>query len=95
MAGVVTPPAEGGHHVFTNDPVRIVWVTYSFVQAVVIALTAAGVLADNVSTIITTVMLAAYIGVSELFVRPETVPRQPLEELARAEAASHPPDATA
>lgn len=89
MAGAVTPPS-GGPHVLTNDPVRIVWVTYSFVQAVVIALTAAGVLNDNVSTIITTIMLAAYIAVSELFVRPETVPRQPLEELARAEAAAHP-----
>ena len=84
------PPPDGGHHVLTRDPVRIVWVTYSFVQAAVISLTAVGVLTDRVSTVVTTVMLAGYVAVSELFVRPETVPRQPLEELARASAAATP-----
>jgi len=91
MTAPVPPPeSESGTNVLTRDPVRIVWVCYAFVQGVVIALMAAQVVTERLSAVITGVALAAYVAVSELFVRPETVPREPLADLARAEAAEHP-----
>ena len=69
----------------TRDPVRIVWVTYGLVQAIVTVLLLASAIDEVVGGIITGVALAIYAAVSELFVRTETVPRQPLEDLAYAQ----------
>jgi hypothetical protein len=77
----VSPPPE--HTTFlTRDPVRIVWVVYGLVQAVVIALMAAEWVSPKLSSVVTGVALACYVAVSELFVRKETVPLEPLRDLA-------------
>ncbi len=74
------PPSEPT--VLTNDPVRISWVIYGFIQAVITVLLATDSISTEVAAIITGIALAAYIAVSELFVRRETVPREPLRRLA-------------
>jgi uncharacterized membrane protein YphA (DoxX/SURF4 family) len=79
------PEPPPGTTVMTRDPVRISWIVYGFVQAVITVLLAIGAVSTEVAAVITGIALAAYIAVSELFVRPETVPRAPLEELARRE----------
>jgi hypothetical protein len=79
-------PPVPGPKVFTDDPVRVSWVIYGFVQAVVTVLLLASVISDVVGGIITGVALAGYVAISELFVRPATVPREPLAELAAAQA---------
>ena len=66
----------------TRDPVRWTWVIYGFVQAVITVLLATEAVSTEVAAIITGVALAIYVAISELFVRPETVPRVPLEQLA-------------
>ena len=78
------PPLPAGR--LSRDPVRWTWVIYGFVQAVVTVLLATDVLSTQQGAIITGVALALYIAVSELFTRPETVPRAPLEELAGQQA---------
>ena len=78
------PPEHHTPSVLTRDPVRIVWVTYALIQGVVIALMAADLLHERTSAVVTGIALAFYVAVSELFVRPETVPRHALEELAEA-----------
>lgn len=80
MTSPVAPPEPGG--ALTNDPVRWTWVIYGFVQAVVTVLLAADVLSTSQAAIITGVALALYVAASELYTRPETVPRVPLEQLA-------------
>ena len=77
---VEPPPSIPG--TLTRDPVRWTWVIYGLVQAVVTVLLATEVLTAQQGAIITGVALAIYVAVSELFTRPETVPRVPLEELA-------------
>ena len=77
-------PESGIHRVLSNDPVRWVWVCYGLVQAVMIVLLTADVISERVMAAVTGVALACYVAVSELFVRHETVPRQPLAELAAA-----------
>lgn len=78
------PPSEGGR--FTNDPVRVAYVLVTFIQAVNAALLVGGVVTELVGGIIVAVTTAAYAAVSELFVRPATVPRAPLEALATGES---------
>lgn len=75
-------PNEHASNTLTRDPVRWTWVIYGFVQAVITVLLATGAISTEVGAIITGIALAVYVAVSELFVRPETVPRVPLEELA-------------
>jgi membrane protein YdbS with pleckstrin-like domain len=85
MAAVTpAPPESHGPKVFTNDPVLISWVVFTFVQAVVAVLLLASVIEEVVGGIIVGVIAAAYAAVSQLFVRPATVPREPLAELAAA-----------
>ena len=80
-------PSEPPSHVnvLTRDPVRIVWVIYGLVQAVVIAMMAAEWVAPKTSSVVTGVALACYVAVSELFVRRETVPLEPLRALTESE----------
>jgi Flp pilus assembly pilin Flp len=85
------PLPPGIERQFVNDPVRVAWVVYGFIQAVVTVLMIASVLDEVIGGIITGIVLAGYAAISELFVRPATVPRQPLEELAAAEAMKFPP----
>lgn len=80
------PPTDATSRM-TRDPVRIVWVCYGFVQALLIALMAAEIVTTTASAVITGIALACYVAVSELFVRPETVPRA---ELSPAERLAHP-----
>ena len=75
------PEPPSNVNVLTRDPVRIVWVCYGFIQAVVIVLIAGDVIDHKVSAVVTGVALAVYVAVSELFVRKETVPLEPLREL--------------
>jgi hypothetical protein len=75
-------PPVPGPKVFTDDPVRVSWVVYGFIQAVVTVLLLASIISEVVGGVITGLALAAYVAVSELFVRPATVPREPLAELA-------------
>ena len=84
MSAAVVPPPTAGPKVFTNDPVLISWVVFTFIQGVVAVLLIAGVVSDTVGGVIVGVVAAAYAAVSQLFVRPATVPREPLEELAAA-----------
>lgn len=69
----------------TRDPVQIVNAISTFVGAVVAILVGAGVLEDTWGGIIIGIMVAIGSLVQQLFVRPATVPRVPLEELAAAE----------
>ncbi len=78
-------PPKSGTNVLTKDPVRIVWVAYSLVQSVVIILATSGVIGHTFSYAVTGIALACYVAVSELFVHHETVPLQPLLDLARAQ----------
>ena len=80
------PEPPSNVNMLTRDPVRIVWVCYGFIQAVVIVLIAADVISHAVSAVVTGVALAVYVAVSELFVRRETVPLEPLRELAEQQA---------
>jgi hypothetical protein len=84
-------PPPPGPHVFVNDPVRVGWVIYTFVQAVVTVLLIAKVVTEVAGGIVVGVTTAAYAAVSELFVRPATVARQPLEEYAAAVMATPAP----
>jgi hypothetical protein len=59
-------------------------VLYGLVQAIVTVLLATEAISAQVGAILTGVALAIYVAVSELFTRPETVPRVPLEELAES-----------
>ncbi|HEY7009078.1 MAG TPA: hypothetical protein VH395_09070 [Jatrophihabitantaceae bacterium] len=79
------PPEPAAAGALTRDPVRWTWVLYGFVQAVITVLLATEIVDARVGAIITGVALAAYIAVSELFTRPETVPREPLAQLAARE----------
>jgi membrane protein YdbS with pleckstrin-like domain len=81
----IEPPHFTSSNTLTRDPVRWTWVIYGFVQAVITVLLATSAISTEVGAIITGVALALYVAVSELFVRPETVPRVPLEELAEKE----------
>lgn len=77
------PPPDDTPGFFTKDPVRLAWVIYGFIQAVIVVLLATDTITQRVAAIVSGIALAAYIAVSELYVRPATVPRGPLEELAR------------
>ena len=74
------PDEPAPANIFTRDPVRLVWVCYGFVQAVVIVLMAANVVTARLSSVVTGIALAFYVAVSELFVRHETVPIHPMKE---------------
>ena len=80
------PPGPPGPRVFVNDPVLVSYVIYGFIQAVVAVLLLASVLDEVAGGIIVGVCAAAYAAVSQLWVRPATVPREPLEQLAAVAA---------
>ena len=90
--GAIVPaaprPEPGG--ALTRDPVLWAWVIFTFVEAVVAVLLIASVLSEVAGGVIVGIVAALYAAVQQLFVRPATVPRQPLEELAAAEAAKGP-----
>ena len=74
MAVPDRPPPPAPANIITRDPVRLVWVCYGFVQAVVIVLMAAELVSPRVSSVVTGIALSCYAAVSELFVRHETIP---------------------
>jgi hypothetical protein len=88
MSAPPPTPYPKNPSMLTNDPVRWTWVVYGFIQAIITVLLGVGAVSTEVGAVITGVALAAYIAVSELFVRPETVPREPLARLA---ASGQPP----
>ena len=67
---------------FSKDPVRIAQVVSTFVGAVVALLVGAGVIDEVAAGVAIGILTAASAAVQELAVRPATVPREPLEELA-------------
>jgi hypothetical protein len=79
------PPGPAGPRVFVNDPVLISWVLFSFIDAVIAVLLISSVIDEVVGGIVIGIATAAYAAVSQLFVRPATVPREPLEQLAYAQ----------
>ena len=79
------PPGPPGPRVFVNDPVRVTWVVYGFVQAVIAVLLLASVIDEVAGGIIVGISAAVYAAASQLWVRPATIPREPLEQLALVE----------
>jgi hypothetical protein len=76
---------------WSRDPVRWAATIFTFVQAVVAVLLVADVISEVVGGVIVGIVTAVYAAVSELVVRPATVPRVPLEELAEAAAQKRAP----
>lgn len=74
------PPPAGT--VFTKDPVTVTTAVFTFLLGVISVLLLAGVLSDVVGGILAGVTTAAWTATQLLFVKPATVPRQPLAELA-------------
>ena len=75
---------------FTRDPVAITTAIFTFLLAVTSVLLITGVFSDVAGGIISGVLAAAWAATQMLFVRPATVPRQPLAELAYEERVQHP-----
>ena len=88
MTSGLVPPPEGT--VFTRDPVAITTAIFTFLLGVTSVLMITGVFSDVAGGVITGVLTAAWAAVQLLFVKPATVPRQPLEQLAYEEAATAP-----
>lgn len=84
----VTPPPEGT--VFTRDPVTVTTAFFTFLLGVISVLLISDVFSEQVGGILAGVTTAAWAAVQMMFVKPATVPRQPLEELAAAKAAVDP-----
>lgn len=80
MTASITPPPPGT--VFTRDPVAVTTAVFTFLLAVTSVLLITGVFSDVVGGVISGVLAAAWAAVQLLFVKPATVPRQPLAELA-------------
>ena len=82
MTIAVAPPPQGT--VFTRDPVLITTAIFTFAQGVIAVLLISSVLSEVAGGILSGILTAAWAAASILFVKPATVPRQPLEELAAA-----------
>jgi len=80
MTASIQPPPPGT--VFTKDPVLLTTALFTFALAVTSVLLITGVFSDVAGGVISGVLTAAWAAVQLLFVRPETVPRQPLQQLA-------------
>jgi hypothetical protein len=80
MTAPITPPPPGT--VFTRDPVAVTTAVFTFLLAVTSVLLITGVFSDVVGGVISGVLAAAWAATQLLFVKPATVPRQPLAELA-------------
>lgn len=76
----VVPPPPGT--VFTKDPVALTTALFTFLLGVISVLLISGVFSDVVGGILAGITTAAWGAVQLLFVRPATVPRQPLAQLA-------------
>lgn len=74
----------------TREPVRIAWVLYTLIQTIVIVLSTAAIISHTAGAVVTGIALAVHAAVAELFVRSNTVPLKPLEELAAAEPGGNP-----
>ena len=88
MAAPITPPPEGT--VFTKDPVLVTTALFVLLQGLWSILLIAQVLSDTVGGILAGLTTVAWTAVQLLFVRPATVPRQPLAELAYETQVQHP-----
>jgi hypothetical protein len=80
MTGSITPPPAGT--TFTKDPVLITTVVFFILFGVASLLTATGVFSDTVGGIIVGIITVLWGGIQLMMVKPATVPRQPLAELA-------------
>jgi len=80
MAAPITPPPPGT--VFTKDPVAVTTAIFTFLLAISSVLLITGVFSDVVGGVVSGVIAAAWASTQLLFVKPATVPRQPLAELA-------------
>jgi len=80
MTGPITPPPAGT--TFTKDPVLITTVVFFILFGVASLLTATGVFSDTVGGIVIGIITVLWGGVQLMMVKPATVPRQPLAQLA-------------
>lgn len=80
MTAPIAPPPPGT--VFTKDPVVVTTAFFTFALGLTSVLLIAGVFSDVVGGIIAGALTAAWTAVQLMFVKPATVPRQPLAELA-------------
>ena len=80
MTAPIQPPPPGT--TFTKDPVQITTALFTLLLGINAVLMITGVFDEVAGGIITGVLTAAWAAVNQLFVRPATVPRQPLAELA-------------
>ena len=80
MSAPIQPPPPGT--VFTKDPVAITTAIFTFLLAISSVLLITGVFSDVVGGVVSGVIAAAWAATQLLFVKPATVPRQPLAELA-------------
>jgi hypothetical protein len=79
------PTRVKGGRAFANEPVRVGNAIFTFIQAVNAVLMISEVYDARVGGIVTGIVTAAYALVSELFVRSNVVPLEPLEKLAYAQ----------
>jgi hypothetical protein len=91
MTAIPPRPEEplSGPRVLTRDPVRVVWVCYGLVQAVLMVLIATEVVNPKWAAIITGIALACYVAVSELYVKKETVPLYEVQKIIKANGNGH------
>jgi hypothetical protein len=80
MSATIQPPPPGT--TFTRDPVVVTTAIFTFLLAISSVLLITGVFSDVVGGIISGVIAAAWASTQLLFVKPATVPRQPLAQLA-------------
>ena len=83
MGGTIPPtPPSGEPGRLTRDPVRVAWVIALVLNGVNSALLIAEKIDAVTGGLVSAVIAVVFTGVSELFVRPATVPRAPLAQLA-------------
>jgi hypothetical protein len=80
MTAPLEPPPPGT--TFTRDPVVVTTAIFTFLLAISSVLMITGVFSDVAGGIISGVIAAAWASTQLLFVKPATVPRQPLAQLA-------------
>jgi len=79
MSPIQAPPPGTA---FTKDPVAITTAIFTFLLGVTSVLLMTGVFSDVAGGVIAGVLTAAWAATQLLFVKPATVPRQPLAQLA-------------
>ena len=88
MTTALPPEPVPVRSLWMREPVRVMNAAFTLVAAVNAVLLGASVYNGAVAGVVTGVIAALAAFVNEVFVRSEVVPLQPLEDLARADAAT-------